>query len=429
MALRAFSIAGEALNFPVRRFETVLRVTALPLVLLVVFNMAAIFAYLSLAAERVITFKDVADAGMRWGQVAAVGAMAAQEGLMSGSTSFLVVYVASVVIQAILIASFMAPLIRYAGLGEKPAPGVIRAPFGPDQLRYILAGVLSALVFALVVYAPISLAVAAVIGFIGTAMTVTYARFPDPESLHTIDLVPGADAFGLRWFHHYQVWGVAAFLMTLALIVLLILHVRPRKDDKTAGIGFLGRSLGVTTGVALFMALTGFLSMRGAAMMSASAVAAGGEPVALSLDALATVLFFAPAIAIALFFGLRLFPYVGVAVCRRSMAFSNALKVTRRFDVFRLGVTFLLLGVVLFGAQIMIAIVMNSALSVVNVFYQATASYFNLVGGEDSGGWILPFYIWLWAMIGIVVMLLWAAFTYGVTAGLWGRLYREAQKS
>jgi len=85
------------------------------------------------------------------------------------------------------------------------------------------------------------------------------------------------------------------------------------------------------------------------------------------------------------------------------------------------------LGVILFGMQIVLVwIGGGSALAVIGYLATAAESYARLVGGPDAGGWVFPFFAWLWAMIGIIFTLMWAAFTYGVTAGLWGRLYRES---
>lgn len=429
MALRPFSVVGGALQFSMRRFETIMRVSALPISLMLIFNMAATFGYLSIANKRVITFADVANAGATWAQAARLGGRAAQSGLQSGSTEVWTIYVSLLIINAILVSSFMAPLIRYAGLGEKPAPGVLRTPFGADQIRFILAGILSVLIFLLIVYAPISLAMVSIVGFVTQAMTTPFARFPDPDSLHTIDIVAGADAFGLRWIHHYEVWGAASAGIAAFLIALLILHLRPKREDRSAGIGLIGRTLGVTGAVIVFLTLCIFIYVNVVKLLSKLMTAAGGAPLygALSPDTLGVALFISAALAIAGFFSLRLFPYAGVAVCRRSMAFSGAFNVTRRYDVLRLGLSFFLLGVILFGAQILLVWLGGGAVfAVFGYLAMAVESYARLIGGGEGGEWVYPFFGWLWAMTGIAFTILWTAFTYGVSAGLWGRLYRES---
>ncbi len=431
MALKPFSVVGEALQFSTRRFETVMRVSMTPLSLLLIFNMAATFGYLSVANGRIITFSDVAAAGASWGQASKLAGRAAQQGLAAASSEMFLIFIASAVINAILVSSFMAPLIRYSGLGEKPAPGILRIPFGFDQIRYLIAGFLSFLIFMLVVYAPISFATLNVIGFISQAMTTPYAQFPDAGSLHTIDVIAGAEAFGMRWFHQYQVWGAAAAAISAIVIGLFILHVRPRGEDKTAGIGLLGRTLGVVSGVGVFLALCLFLYVTAIRTVNGMFKAAGGQEIAgaLSMDALGMTLFAAAALAFAGFFSLRLFPYAGSVVCRRSMSFSGAFKVTRRYDVLRLALAFVVLGVILFGAQILLVwLGGGAAFAVVGYLAAAVESYVRLVSGGEGGEWVFPFFGWLWAVIGILFTLMWTAFTYGVTAGLWGRLYRESGK-
>lgn len=429
MALQPFSVVGEALQFSMRRFETVFRVAALPLALLLIFNMAATFGYLSVANERIITFRDVAAAGAHWGQVARLGTNAAQNGLAAASQPILSIYGASLVINLILVSSFMAPLVRYAGLGERPAPGALRLPFGADQLRFMMAGVLSTLIFGLVVYAPISFATYSVIGFISQAMTTPYANFPNAGSLHTIEIIGGADVFGFRWLHHYQVWGAWALLIAAVLIALLIMHFRPRRQDRQAGIGFAGRALGVTTGVAMYLVLWLFVYVALMRLSSGLLTAAGGAPAIITPDGLALTLFAAAAVAFAGFFSLRIFPYAGVATCRRSMAFRGALKVTRRFNLVRLALAFVLLGVLLFGAEvILVSLGGGAAFAVIGYLAAAVESGMRLVNGPESGGWVFPFFGWVWAVIGVLFTLIWTAFTYGVTAGLWGRLYRESER-
>jgi len=431
MALKPFSVVGDALQFSMRRFETVMRVAALPLALLLIFNMAATFGYLSVANKRLITFADVAAAGVSWGRATQIAAQSAQAGLASMSREIWTIYIASALVNAILVASFMAPLVRYAGLGERPAPGLLRIPFGFDQIRFLMAGFLSFLIFLLVVYAPISFATFSIIGFITQAMTVPFAQFPDPQSLHTIDVITGADAFGVRWFHQYQVWGAAAAAAAAILIALLILHVRPRHEDRTAGIGLLGRVLGVTVGVSAFVAISLFVYVKIVDLFNGVAKAAGGQPAAslLSADWLAIVAFASVALAIAGFFSLRLYPYAGVAVCRRSMAFTGAFRVTRRFDVLRLALAFVLLGAILFGAEILLIwLGGGAAFAVMGYLAAAVESYLRLIGGGEGGEWVFPLFGWIWAVIGVVFTLLWTAFTYGVSAGLWGRLYRESAR-
>lgn len=416
MRLNVFSIAGEALNFGWRRFETILRVGWLPLSLIFIFNMASVFLLLSLAYGEAITFTDVAASGARWAEVIALAQAKAAEG--AGSGAVLLLHAGGVLVTAMLVASFMAPLVRYAGLGERPAPGFIRAPFGPDQIRFLAAGAVASVVFAVAVYAPVSFTTLAILEFMGTAMTTPYASFPDPDSLHTAQIVMGTERFGVRWIYGWQVWGVAAAAFATILFVAILAHVAPRAEDKRAGIGFLGRALGVGAGVAAVFAAAAFV-------YSAWVKIAPGDAMSRA-DGLAGVLFVVAALGFAAFIGLRLFPYAGVAACRRSMAIAGSLRVTRRYNLFRLLAVFALLGVVLAGAQLLLAFLtgqVGSALVGVIVAAQGAAR----LGGGDEGA-ALRAGLWLWAFGGVVANALWALFTYGVTAGLLGRLYRESEK-
>jgi hypothetical protein len=415
--LNVFSIAGEALNFGWRRFETILRVGWLPLSLILVFNMASVFLWLSLAYGEAITFTDVAASGARWAEVLVLAQQKAGEG--AGPGVALALQAGSLIVTAMLVASFMAPLIRYAGLGERPAPGLLRAPFGPDQIRFLAAGALSSVVFAIAVYAPVTIMSEAVIAFIGTAMTTPYASFPDADSLHTAQIILGTDRFGVRWLYGWQVWGVAAFAFAALLAAAIFGHVAPRAEDKKAGIGPLGRALGTLIAVGAFFGAAAYLYSfaDGVAELDTTTRA----------DALSAVLFVAAAAAFAAFVGLRLYPYAGVAVCRRSMGIAGSLRVTRRFNLFRLLAVFVLLGAVLAGAQLLLGFLTGQVGAAVVGVITAAQGAARLEGGDGTQA--LRAGIWLWAAGGIIANALWTLFTYGVTAGLMGRLYRESERA
>ena len=184
MALRIFSVTGEALNFGGRRMVTIMRVAWLPVVLLLMLNMATVFAYLSVIAGEAITFSDTAT----FTRAQQLVAKFAPKGFEESPTAMWSIMAGNLALQTLLIASFMAPLIRYAGLGEKPRPGAVRLAFGPDQLRYIFAGIFSFLFVAVLVFAPIAAASFYVLKYILAALSQTTATFPDPNSLHTIEV-------------------------------------------------------------------------------------------------------------------------------------------------------------------------------------------------------------------------------------------------
>ena len=133
MGLRIFPVVGAALNFGGRRMETTARVAWLPIVLSMIASMAAVFAMVSVISGRLVTFADVPTYLGAY-QIAMKNAA---RGFQSNPGAMWAISLASLAAQTLLTASFMAPLIRYAGLGEKPAPGFIRAPFG-DALNPLL---------------------------------------------------------------------------------------------------------------------------------------------------------------------------------------------------------------------------------------------------------------------------------------------------
>lgn len=417
-ALGVFSVAAEALNFGWRRFGVVLRVGGLPLTLMLVFNMASVFLWLSLAYGKPISFADVAAAGASWGQIIALSQQAQAQGLAANSAAAWTIAIGSLAVNLILLSSFMAPLVRYAGLGEKPAPGFVRAPFGPDQIRFLLAGALASVVFFVTAYAPVTVATAAILGFVQSAMTTPFASFPNADSLHTVDVIFGVDRFGVRWLYGWQVWGAAAAFIGLLLAALVFGHVAPRREDKGAGIGALGRGLGALLAVGAY-----FLSAAAAYNALFGDVARKTGAFA---DGLAGAMFIAAGAAVMIFAGVRLYPYAGVAVCRRSMALGGALRVTRRHDLFRLLAAMLLIGFLLFGAQILISVAFSLMTGVIATLFGAAETASRLGGGE--GGWAARSAALAISASGVAANALWALFTYGVSAGLMGRLYRESAK-
>ena len=189
MGLRIFSVTGEALNFGGRRMETIMRVAWLPVVLLLVLNMTTVFAYLSVIEGEVITFTEARTFVVAQQYLAQHIA----QGFAQSPNEMWLITIINVVLQSLLIASFMAPLIRYAGLGEKPRPGVLRLAFGPDQIRYIISGIFSFLIIAVLILAPIMSATFYVAKYIIAALSQTMASFPDPNSLHTIELTTAGE--------------------------------------------------------------------------------------------------------------------------------------------------------------------------------------------------------------------------------------------
>lgn len=446
MKLRTFSVAGEALNFGARRMETIMRVAWLPIVLLLVLNMATVMAVLSVAYGRLISF---ADAGSWAIFQAAIGkylqqlaTMLATQGPQAIPKELYYIVGTSFLLQMILIASFMAPLIRYAGLGERPAPGVVRLEFGAAQLRFALASILSSLVIAALIIAPVAAAAYYAMKYIAEAMMQTYASFPDPNSLHTIELLPAQQVITARgdlWFYNRAVPLIAVAPFAFVLWVALILHFHPKNLEGAGSGNILTRVVGALASVVALSAafwLSFYLLAKVGYKMLITVILTIVSPLLataylftgkLSIDQLAIVsvivLFF-------YYFSLRIAPYQGVAVCRGSMAPGGTLKVTRGWNIMRLFIAGFVLSAVLSTASFLINQFMFGFIGMVtNFLYAATSTATKLVNSGAEAEWVRVFFVWAWNIIKILVNLFWAFFSYGAVAGYLGRLYRESERA
>lgn len=414
MELRILSVVGGALNFGGRRMETIMRVAWLPVVLLLLVEMATVFGFLSVAAGRLVTFSDVASyAEAKLALARYIGdawaARPTQMWIVNGSSLFL---------QAILVASFMAPLIRYAGLGERPAPGTVRLPFGIDQIRYLFAGGIG-LIMPLFIFLPIGATAYYVFKYVLDALSKTYANFPNPDSLHTIELVAGKDLIaeqGGLWLYQTGMPLAVAAPFALLFWATLIAHFHPKNLAGGAAGGLAPRALGT-------------LVVGGALVALAWAGLASRIPNAAGPEAAAFVAILAIGAVFALYVSLRVAPYQGIAVCRRSFAFGGTLGLTRGWNILRMIVVLLLVPVVIYLVLVLlnlfaVAPIVWSA----GAIYAAADSYGKLMNGGETVAWIYPAFVWATNGLLILLNIFVAFFNYGVTAGLLGALYRESER-
>ncbi|MEE2692068.1 MAG: hypothetical protein VX640_11070 [Pseudomonadota bacterium] len=427
MRLRMFSVVGEALHFSARRMETIMRVAWLPVVLLLILEMATAFSLLSVVYNRLITFEDA----HTWAQAQKAFSNVIQQiiaaiiinGPLAIRWQIYAVLGASLVIQSILVASFMAPLIRLAGLGEAPRPGVVRLPFGPDQVRYIGASLLAILIMALFIFGPMMAAAFYTIKYILQAIAeIRYAQFPNPDSLHTINVISAGDVFfdaaGLRPLSRGLPLLIAA-PFAVGFWLLLIAHFHPK--NRAAGAGapnILARALATLAGAAAV----------GGAFWLGFLVWAGNVDPASNMSHLFAIA--ALGAMIAYYFNLRLFPYVGVAVCRKSLGPGKTLRVTSGFNIFRLFALLVMIFAVTLGVQILINSIAFPAIgATVNYLFAATDVYTRFVNGGEGSEWVRPLFVSIWNGVKIAYNIFWLFFTYGVSAGLLGRLYRDSERT
>lgn len=425
MRLRIFSVVGEALNFAGRRMETIMRVAWLPVTLILILEMATVFALLSVAYNRIITFEDVgtwARAEQLFQMVSTqIGMAVLQVGPQNIRDEIYWTLGLSTLVNAVLVSSFMAPLIRLAGVGDEPRPGVVRLAFGPDQIRYLVATALSAVVSLVIVFGPLAVTGFYALQYVLEAVRdLQLASFPDPESLHTVDLVNARDvlfsAASLEPLAQ-RVPLLAGAPLAVAFGLLLTLHFSPKnRGVDPARPNSLMRA-GITfSALAAFIALIWLVFLSGAAGVAPDSTAG----YAILVIILLVIIFY--------YFNLRLLPYAGVAVNRRSMAPAGLLRVTRGTNIVRLLGVLVAIGVVIYCVQYLLNAIAFPAIQwTIAYLYAATDAAARLTQNGEPAGWVLPFFSTLWNAVKILLNIFWTFFSLGVVAGYLGRLYRDSE--
>ena len=468
MGLRIFSVVGEALNFGGRRMETIARVAWLPLLLSMIATMAAVFAMASVIAGQVVTFSDIPSFSVAQQQV---GKFAAR-GFQNNPGAMWTISLASVAVQTVLTASFMAPLIRYAGLGEKPARGFIRAPFGADQLRFIVSGAFSFIFVAVLVFGPVAAASYYTLKYIAAAMAQTLASFPDPASLHTIQITTVGDEMAARgkgWIFDHAMPLAGALPLALLFWGLLFFHFHPDNRPVSqikgnpivralvtfvvaaslifvASFSFAEIIQTLTGGAAAFkfsLAEEVIKDFKQKATFLGALSAIGAQFTSLDFSGVVNALdflmkspagklvfFSASAFFVLNYISLRLFAYPGVAVCRGSLGLGKTFAVTRGWNLLRLWVIIGLIGLFFYVVQVYFlnGLLLQRLLpSTLNLLYKATAVSTKLVNSGETASWVLPLFSWIWNLTKIAINIAWSFFSFGVAAGLYGRLYRDSE--
>lgn len=432
MGLRIFPVVGEALNFGGRRMATTARIAWLPVVLVLIFNMASVFAYLSVILGRVITFADA-----RTYLIAqnALGQMWAR-GWREQPEAMAAITVGNVILIALLTASFMAPLVRLSGLGEKPAPGLIRMAFGPDQVRFIAAGLLSFLFVALLIVAPVILSSNYALNYVADALSQTMASFPDPDSLHTIELVTVGESLAesAGWIVNLALplGVIAPFALLIWFVAFAHFHPRNRPYAPEEGQPIV-RALVALIGVIIISGGAYFFAREGIVNLLNISRGVGGTLLPdVSQAPQGAVLFMGvAAYLLMLYFNLRLYPYPGVAVCRKSMGFGNTLRVSRGWNIVRLQVILLAISIAFFVVQILVINI--GALKifvpwVTGLLEQAVAVTTRLLNSGVTSDWVRPLFVWIRNGVNLFLQIIWLFFYFGVVASLFGILYRESER-
>ena len=459
MGLRIFSVLGEALNFGGRRMETIARVAWLPVLIIMIVNMVTVFAYLSVIAGRIITFEDVptyVSAQQSLFRLASVG-------FQTSPAQMWLITVVSLILNWILVSSYMAPHIRYVGLGEKPAPGAVRLHFGADQFRFVLSSLANVVFLAVLVFVPIISATFYVMKYITDALSQTLASFPNPDSLHTIEIITGAElaaANGAAWMYDSAIPIIGMAPLALLLWLLTFLHFSPRnRPSAPEGGNVILRAI-TTLLVTVGLLAAGYYFLKEMVMGSFAANAMFLGTVAEVVEQLKAInpklaidmtsvkesikFVFKSPIGRLLFFGvasfylvnyfsLRLFAYPGVTVCRKSLGLGNTLRVSRGWNIIRIAIIVYASGALLFYIYkwvidygLLQMVLLKGVLTYLLTAVGVTSKLFNSGVTQD---WVLPLFIWIWNIVKIIVNLVWTFFCIGVAAALYGRLYRESVRT
>lgn len=411
-----------------------MRVGWLPVVLLLVAQLATVYCVFSVQEGRLLTVEDGAievEQLNKWRITGVVATVAESLFNLARARAFdqispwiWAILAGSFILQMLIASSLIAPMTRLAGLGQEPAPGVARLHFGEDEARFSLAAIGGVFVLGLFVFGPMLAATFYSLKFVLEAYTKTFAVFPNPDSLHQVYQATGqeiAQASGSSW---RLVRGVPLFVMAPAAVVfwiVLIRHFHPSNRGPGAGPGSLfARAL---------LTLVGGGGAVGLVWLWVLLTHNNVEPLS---DVSLFFGFEALALVVLSYVSLRLFPVAGVAVCRRSFIADGGsfLSATRGWNLFGLASTLAVISAVLFLVQFFINTVGFSALGTTTQFVTfAAQQYFSFFNRGDEPEWVIPAMVWLWTAVRVLYNVFWVFFSYGVLSGLLGRLYRDAEGS
>lgn len=431
MRWQFWSVAGQALNFGARRMETIMRVAWLPVVLLLLVNMVTVFVTLSLAIDRPITFEQTgsfAAAQAAYPQFLAIA-------VLSKPKIILALTIFTVLISLLLVASFMAPLIRYAATGEKPAPGFLSVPFGPDQWRFTGASLATGIFPVMLVLVPFFLFMRHLFTSLKEALgSQDFVSFPTDQSIHTIRITNEVDVlFGTSRLWLFGV-PVPVWLLGIPflLILLVLLHrhfqpknrryglARPEQEEINPFIRFGVITALLTLVVSLLWgAMTGFIPLHPWISWLIPQIP----------DLLDRTGFIVFSILLLYFYvSLRIFPWPGYTVMDRSMRTFDVLAATRGWNLFRIIGLIVLLSLVLLFVSIVINMLLvfvflPTLTSILGLLVPAT----RMVNSGFTADWVIPTAQWTWTLTRLLLNIFWMFFSYGVLAGLFGRLYAQAK--
>ena len=423
MRLRIFGVTGEALNFARLRFETILRVVWLPALLLIITSMATVYAYMSVLQQKVVTFSDVAlsfDYFWKNDPITLAAAVLNNVDWQGKGTMLASIMGLSLLVQAILQSSMMAPLIRLAALGQEPERGAMHLRFGPQEIRLVLTSLTGGIFLYALLLGPAFLISTYVFAALNEAYAQTIAYFPDPNSLHLVQTGTRSQyAVAVGETAFVDVWvpmALFALVMTI-LFGVLMRHFHPKNRGPHAGAPNTGlRALTILVVLGL---VTAFFYSR--VVPIGAAAPHSGTGIAMALSTGFGLLCF--------YYFLRLFPWPGVSVAHKSLRLKNVWGLSRGWNIFRI---FAILGLFWIVSTLMIWTVNSVFLgqflpSMVVSTFNMSAITSRLTNGGETATWILPTFIWAWTLMKLLINVMLFAFILGAIAGMLGRFARQSE--
>ncbi len=436
MQWRFWAVAGEALNFGGRHMGTIVRMAWLPVLVVLMLHFATTFLVLSIIVEQPIRMDDVgsfaaAEAALpRF--LAQYAALSIAGGSIEGLLQIALIYGVKYALMFVVIASAIVPLIRYAATGERPMHGLVHLPFGHGEVRFCLTALATGIIPLALVFVPFVVAV----GSVGAIMmevlkTEAFVSFPNDESIHTIRLTEISDILFSGERITLAGRSIPAILFAIPLwaagLGVMILHFLGHRTPAQNPDGRARYLPGWLVALLIFV-LAGVVPF----LIAAGKIAVP-ELVHRVIPRIPETLVPAAAIFVPVFLllgyvSLRLFAWPGYAVVNRSFSLKETFAVSRGFNLYRIVGLMALVIVALWAVHLVAGLFLSA------VFYPALLMVFQmlvqgtrLLNSGVTGEWVVPVVLWSWNIVRLLMTIFLSFFTYGVIAGVYGKLVARAR--
>lgn len=184
MRIHFYRSVTEAWGFAYHRFDMIARQAWFPVLIIILLTFASPYLVLSIVNGELVTI-----ASLPFNK--AVEAISKnQELLWSQHLIKMVLFnLLAYVLVTLLYASFFVPLLQYTARGIMPSHRSVNLAVGPRHFKFLLASFLTVGGILLILWSPMLLATHFIDQYVAEAVGRQYANFPDPNSLHTIEIV------------------------------------------------------------------------------------------------------------------------------------------------------------------------------------------------------------------------------------------------